>query len=137
MRYRVRHAGHSRQWRMRSLIGSYQNKPIDPATLDVSGRGSPDICRPLVTLQTRETRCSVFLRTENSFLQPLLELRPKLFQRTEFRSLADVDIDIAFESVRIISRAYIFHMLEFLFQDFFFIIEHDHAITRIASRTPE
>ena len=60
---------------------------------------------------------------------PVLQLRPQLRQGTEFRPLADEDIDVFFQRIRIVlRRAHVLDVVPEPLECFLAVIEHNHAI---------
>src|SRR5260370_35381299 len=75
--------------------------------------------------------------TKRSRSEPFLQLRPEFGQGTEIWAFADIDGNVAFQSVRIVRSSYVFHVFEFLLQIFFGVVHYDHAIAGVTSRAPE
>src|SRR5712691_1152452 len=69
---------------------------------------------------------------------PALHRGPELGERAKFRSLADEDINITFQRIGIIvRRAHVLDVVPELLERFLVVVENNHAIARIFSRTPE
>src|SRR5260370_31728109 len=71
-------------------------------------------------------------------LAPLLQLRPELGEGSEFRALAKEDVNLFFQSVRVVSRgAHVLHVFPEAFENLSSVVEDNHAVAGVASRAPK
>src|SRR5260370_391005 len=71
-------------------------------------------------------------------LSPSLQLRPELGEGSEFRALAKEDVNLFFQSVRVVSRgAHVLHVFPEAFENFSSVVEDNHAVAGVAARAPK
>src|ERR1700704_704466 len=70
-------------------------------------------------------------------LRPLFQFRPKRDQSPVFETAANVDGQISFQRIRVVgSSSDQFDVSPELLESLLIVIENDHAITGVATRTP-